>query len=512
MKPILLSSTLFFQLMISVTLIAVLRNIVGIRSFGVFGPTIITFGILKTGLFLGLTMYLNLFLIAMALSFILYKYNISSSYRVAIIISSIVVAITFFEVVGELYHIKIFEAMIFFPVLITSWLADRFVVQVKEVDWVETSKKLVGTIIIIILVYFVITISPLINFVSVNPETWIGLVILNFYLANKTGFRVSDYLRFKNLLDNKKDILSLNVRNREYIAKYNPPNLYPNLSKDKMKLSFHQLNIPTPKTYAIIETKNDIGLLDKIVFEKESFVIKPTKGLGGEGILVIDSKGKNPNKKLFVTEKEVSLETLKSHIKQILEGQYANSNEDKAIIEEKIEVSQYFQKSFGKGVFDIRVIVFYGFPVMAMMRIPTKESKGFGNIHKGAISVGLDITTGKAINPFWKAGGGEIKYHPDTKKDLTKIKIPNWDEILRLSCLAQGASKLNYAGVDVVLSKKGPLVLEVNKRPGIEIQNANLEGLLKRLRYIENNLGLLRFEDVDKRVSLSKKFNEKKWE
>ncbi|MBR9690940.1 hypothetical protein GOV08_04620 [Candidatus Woesearchaeota archaeon] len=497
--------------MISVTIIAALRNIVGIRSFGVFGPTIITFGILKAGLFLGLTMYLNLFLIAMTLSFILYKYNISSSYRVSIIISSVVITITFFELIGELFHIKLFETMIFFPVLITSWLADRFVVQVKEVDWVETSKKLIGTITLIILVYSIISIDSFIRFISINPGTWIAIIMLNFYLAVKSDFRISDYSRFKKLLHIKKDILSLNIRNRNYIAKYNPAHLYSNLSKDKMKISFHQLDIPTPKTYAIIENKNDIGLLDNIISDETSFVIKPTKGLGGEGIIIIDAKGKNP-KRLFHSNKEINVSTIKNHIKHILEGQYANGNEDKAIIEEKIEVDDYFQKYFGEGVFDIRVIVFNGFPVMSMMRIPTKESKGFANIHKGAISMGLDISTGKSINPFWKAGGGQIKYHPDTKKDLTKIKIRNWDEILKIACMAQGASKLNYAGVDVVLSKKGPQVLEVNKRPGIEIQNANLEGLLKRLKFIEERLDKIRFGSISKRVSLSKKFNDLKWE
>ncbi|MDA3854721.1 MAG: hypothetical protein PF569_00575 [Candidatus Woesearchaeota archaeon] len=144
MKPILENSTLFFQLMVAVLIIAFVRNIIGIKTYGVFGPAIIIFGILKSGLglWLGFIVFFNIFLVAMILSLVLYPLKISSSYRVAIIISSLVTFITVFELIGELFHLQIFESAIFFPVLITAWFADRFIVQVKEIDWIETSKKI----------------------------------------------------------------------------------------------------------------------------------------------------------------------------------------------------------------------------------------------------------------------------------------------------------------------------------------------------------------------------------
>jgi len=43
------------------------------------------------------------------------------------------------------------------------------------------------------------------------------------------------------------------------------------------------------------------------------------------------------------------------------------------------------------GLPDIRVIAYNMVPVMAMMRIPTKESGGKANIHGGACAVGIDI-------------------------------------------------------------------------------------------------------------------------
>jgi alpha-L-glutamate ligase-like protein len=372
-------------------------------------------------------------------------------------------------------------------------------------------KKLIGTIITIFIVYFVLTYEILISFIALNPETWILLIGANFYLALKSDLRLFDNLRFNNLfkkLKNKKDVLSLNERNREYISKYNPINLFSSLNKDDMKISFHQLGIPTPKTYMFIECEEDLENLYNSIYDKKSFVIKPTKGLGGEGILVIDKKEGS----FYIKDKEITFDEIKNHIKQILEGQYSNDSEDKAIIEEKIIVAKEYSKYFYPGVFDIRVIVFCGFPVMAMMRIPTKESKGLANIHKDAITVGVDIGSGKCVNPQWKSHGGSLKYHPDTNFDLTKIHISNWNEILKISCLAQGASKLNYAGVDVAVSNNGPLILEVNKRPGLEIQNANMQGLLKRLKFIEDKLSSIRFLDIKDRIELVKKYNKEKWE
>lgn len=46
---------------------------------------------------------------------------------------------------------------------------------------------------------------------------------------------------------------------------------------------------------------------------------------------------------------------------------------------------------------------------------------------------------------------------------------------------------LGYIGVDIVLDRDlGPLVLELNARPGLSIQLANKIGLLPRLQRIEN--------------------------
>jgi hypothetical protein len=49
---------------------------------------------------------------------------------------------------------------------------------------------------------------------------------------------------------------------------------------------------------------------------------------------------------------------------------------------------------------------------------------------------------------------------------------------------------LGYIGADVVLdARRGPMVLELNARPGLAIQLANRAGLMPRLDTVDERLG-----------------------
>ncbi len=88
--------------------------------------------------------------------------------------------------------------------------------------------------------------------------------------------------------------------------------------------------------------------------------------------------------------------------------------------------------------------------------------------------------------------------------------LETWDEILEVSAEAQRLSGLGFAGVDVAIdAARGPVVMEVNRRPGLEIQNANAAGLLRRLRAIE---ALPRTQrPVEERLALVRRFDGENW-
>ena len=317
----------------------------------------------------------------------------------------------------------------------------------------------------------------------------------------------------------KSAILGLNSRTQQYAYKYNTKK-GKNTANSKA-LSYKILTssgIPTPSLYAKFRNQEKLNEFNWSTLPS-SFAVKPSRGLGGEGIIVVKRQAKNEEAWITTSRKKVTVPDLKLHINDILEGAYSMGNfPDVAIIQEYIGRHKTFKRYAYRGTPDIRIIVFNKVPVMAMLRLPTKESGGRANLHQGAIAVGVDISTGITTKAYWH--GNFVKYKPSysverfgpfgifrkAKKDVTKrklngIKIPNWTIVLTTAVRAQDASGLGYCGVDIVLHpEKGAMVLELNAQPGLQIQMANLAGLKKRLERVEE----LEVRDADHGVRIAK--------
>jgi alpha-L-glutamate ligase-like protein len=120
---------------------------------------------------------------------------------------------------------------------------------------------------------------------------------------------------------------------------------------------------------------------------------------------------------------------------------------------------------------------------MSMVRLPTKKSDGKANLHQGAIGAGIDLQTGTTNNAV--INGQVVTTHPDTGHLLSGVTIPHWQEVLELAARCFDMVGLGYLGVDIVLTPdQGPIILELNARPGLAIQIANQKGLLPRLEKI----------------------------
>lgn len=130
---------------------------------------------------------------------------------------------------------------------------------------------------------------------------------------------------------------------------------------------------------------------------------------------------------------------------------------------------------------DVRLVCRREKVLLAMLRLPTRASGRRANLHQGAIGAALDLSTGRITRAM--SGHEVIGEHPDTGERLVGVGVPAWEEVLEISRRCGPATGLGYLGVDVVLDReRGPLVLEVNARPGLEIQNITGVGLAGLLR------------------------------
>ncbi|WED43004.1 alpha-L-glutamate ligase-like protein [Legionella cardiaca] len=297
-------------------------------------------------------------------------------------------------------------------------------------------------------------------------------------------------------------ILSINRRNSDYVLKYNERKLYP-LVDDKLQTKKLAIaaGIAVPKLFEIIESEHQIKNIDDILSPYRDFVIKPAHGAGGDGIIVITDRVfgryRQINGKLLTTQE------LSYHLSCLLTGAYSlGGHSDYAIIEHRVVVDPVFKEVSYEGIPDVRIITLLGYPAMAMVRLPTRLSGGKANLHQGAIGVGIDLATGKTLGGVFQ--NDTIDYHPDTLAPIVDITVPYWDKILELAASCYELTGLGYLGVDIVLDKDhGPLMLELNARPGLNIQIANREGGLKRYQKIEYRAEKEQ-ESIAERVAYSK--------
>lgn len=279
-------------------------------------------------------------------------------------------------------------------------------------------------------------------------------------------------------------ILGMNRRNADFIHRYNASRHYP-LVDDKLRTKrlAEAAGIAVPELYGEIEIEHDIAKLPEIVRNREDFVIKPAKGSGGNGIVVIT--GRVHGRYQRSNGQLMTEDDLEHHISNILNGAYSlGGQDDHALIEYRVKHDPLFEHVSFRGVPDIRTIVLRGIPVAAMVRLPTRASDGRANLHQGAVGAGIDMASGRTLNAVCR--NQIVTQHPDTGADLAGLQIPRWDRLLELAAKCYELVGLGYLGVDVVLDRDlGPLVLELNARPGLAIQIANGTGLNNRLYKVD---------------------------
>ncbi|HEX5677170.1 MAG TPA: alpha-L-glutamate ligase-like protein [Alcanivorax sp.] len=304
----------------------------------------------------------------------------------------------------------------------------------------------------------------------------------------------------------RRGVMGINQRNGDYVLTYNDRRLYP-LVDDKIRTKKLALDagIQVPDMYGIIDTEQGISKLQHIVETHGDFVIKPSQGAGGDGIMVISDRFEGYYR--GASGRMISPEELEFHISGIISGIYSlGGHRDRALIEYRVRSTDLFDRISIGGVPDVRIIVLKGYPVAAMLRLPTRQSDGKANLHQGAIGVGVDIATGVTLSGTWH--NLKIDRHPDTAHPVAGVQIPDWEACLELAARCYELTGLGYLGVDLVMDKhKGPLMLELNARPGLNIQIANDDGLLRRCRVVEDHLDSLDWslEPVPRRLVLSKR-------
>jgi alpha-L-glutamate ligase-like protein len=282
-------------------------------------------------------------------------------------------------------------------------------------------------------------------------------------------------------------ILSMNRRNAACILDHNPRSRYP-LVDDKLRMRdlCVRIGVPTPAIFGVLSYHSMLRRLRDHLGALSDFVIKPSRGSAGRGVLVV--VGREGDHYLRHSGTPLRLEQIRQHLSDILSGMYSlGGHPDRALLQQRVRLHPAFAPLSYQGIPDVRVILFRNRPAMAMLRLPTKASGGRANLHQGGIGAGIDLETGLTRRAVLR--NRVVDHHPDTGRAVVGMRVPFWKEVLEMSERVAEAVGLGYLGVDIVIDvKDGPLLLEANARPGLAIQTANGLGLVPCLERIEADL------------------------
>ena len=281
-------------------------------------------------------------------------------------------------------------------------------------------------------------------------------------------------------------VLGINRRNARYTLTANDRSRYP-LVDDKLatKQICNREGIPVPRLLAQARVHVEARTLPDALRGFDSFVLKPARGAMGNGILVLEADGDG----YLRGGRDFAREDLVYHAAGIISGLYSLAgHHDTALVEERLETPLLLRSLSPDGVPDVRVILYRGVPVMAMVRLPTAKSGGRANLHQGAIGAGVDLISGRTSHAV--SGHRPVREHPDSGESVIDVEIPEFDRVLEIAVRATDLTGLGYVGADVVVDAvRGPVILELNARPGLAIQLANQVGLRPRLDSIDRRFG-----------------------
>jgi hypothetical protein len=197
---------LLLMLPIVVTVIAFFRQVVGIKAFGIYTPSIITFAFFEmgrnygvSGIKYGVAIFVSVIVVGMVSRFFLEKLRILYLPRVAITLTIVALVMLVLLTLGGSLKRTGLAATSIFPLLVMITLVEKFVTAQME-KGNRTALMLAGETLIISLVgYGLVQWEALKSLIALYPWVILLTIPINFALGRWTGLRLSEYLRFRKI-------------------------------------------------------------------------------------------------------------------------------------------------------------------------------------------------------------------------------------------------------------------------------------------------------------------------
>lgn len=190
---------------IGTLLLSFSRNIIGVNSFGIFTPIILSLFFIETSFLIGMAFFSLIVIIGFAQRFILDKFYLLAVPRLSILLTLVIMVYLMTSLIfsHEFSLGSDNAALNYFPIVIITIFIERFSVTFIEEGFKSTLKTLVGTLFISILCYLIFR-SQFLRLILFNhPELLFAVIGLNFMIGSYKGYRLTELLRFQEMTKGK---------------------------------------------------------------------------------------------------------------------------------------------------------------------------------------------------------------------------------------------------------------------------------------------------------------------
>ncbi|WP_274473895.1 7TM domain-containing protein [Mangrovimonas aestuarii] len=183
--------------------IAFLRNVVGIKTFGVFLPVLIAISIMEVGFANGLLSFVFLIVLVGLLSHPLNNARILNTPKLVVLLCFMIFVIIIGSYFGHLANLPWLKSLSIFPVIILTISAERFSSAVVEEGFMHALNILTQTLLAVTLCYFILQYDEIYKLIIVFPELLVIIIALSLLLGRYIGFRWTEVIRFRKLLNHQ---------------------------------------------------------------------------------------------------------------------------------------------------------------------------------------------------------------------------------------------------------------------------------------------------------------------
>lgn len=180
-------------------LIVMLRNIVGIQTFGTFMPVLIALSFRETQLVGGVILFTLIVALGLAIRFYLERLKLLLVPRLAAVVITVIMLMALVTIVSHRMDLQLGLSVALFPMVILAMTIERMSIVWEELGAGDAIRQGIGSLIVAAVCYLLMFHPFVEHLIFVFPELLLAVLGITLLVGRYTGYRLTELRRFRDL-------------------------------------------------------------------------------------------------------------------------------------------------------------------------------------------------------------------------------------------------------------------------------------------------------------------------